>query len=488
VDAQLGILFGELQKKGLTDKTLIVLTADHGESLGEHGELTHSFFAYNSTIHVPLIIAGPEIKVSRIRDYVSHIDLFPTVCELLSIQAPPSLQGESLVGLMKGKKEPGRPIYFEALESYLNKGCAPLRGFIEGSLKFMDSPIPELYDLARDFNETTNLAAKTDLAPYKKKLQDLEKTWSLPQRNAGAQVTDRETLEKLRSLGYVASPVAQTKSAYGPEDDLKSFLPFQQKLEAAIRLADEDKKEESIQTLKDLLAKRKDFTAAYTYLAGSYLSLNRGAEALKVLQEGSRDNPKNYTLLSSYGTLLVKAGQGDAAIEILQKALAILDFDAEVWDNLGLAFLGKGEFQKSLEYFEKAVTLDKNFAMAYSNMGAANYGLYFQTRRTTHFTACLENFQKAVALDPTLNLAWRGLGRAYWADRKLERAVAAWEKAVTTDMTDYDSTINLGQAYLEQGDKSRALRCFERYLSLRKDHLSPADLDKIQALIDKCKR
>jgi arylsulfatase A-like enzyme/Flp pilus assembly protein TadD len=487
VDSQIGKLLADLQKKGWLDRTVVVLTADHGESLGEHGELTHSYFAYNSTLHVPLIMAGPGIRPARVTEPVSHIDIFPTVCELLDIKAPSFLQGESLVPRINGKKGMARAIYFESLDSYLNKGCAPLRGFMEGQRKYIDSPIPEVYNLAKDFDESSNLAAGLDLSPFKEKLQEMESSLSSPMKKEGAQAVDRRTLDKLRSLGYVSSPVAQLKEKYGPEDDLKSFLPFQQKLERAILLGDQGKTKESIELMTGLIRDKKDFGPAYTYLSQTYLSQGRMPAALKVLEEGVRDNPKDYTLISSYAMLLVKVGLYDPAVEVLQRALSILDFDPQVWDNLGIVSMRRGEFEKALEYFGKAIALDKTFALAYSNIGAVSLSLYFKNQKPENLTAAVENFRRAVALDPTMNLAFRGLGYAFQTAGNRDEAIAAWEKAIETSPADDFSTLNLGQAYLEKGNKARALQCFQKYLELKKDKLTQEERTAIQALIEKCK-
>ena len=169
VDASLGSFFAFLKSSGRWDRTVIVLTSDHGESLGEHGEVTHSFFAYNSTIHVPLIIAGPGIPAFRTAHEVGHFDLFPTICRFLNLPAPPGLQGLALQPVWEKKKLPPRPIYFEALDAYLNSGCAPLRGFIESGLKFMDSPIPELYDLEQGFSRGHQSGGAGPLWPLIKK-------------------------------------------------------------------------------------------------------------------------------------------------------------------------------------------------------------------------------------------------------------------------------------------------------------------------------
>ncbi len=174
VDSELGKMFDYLEGNDLLKNTLIILTGDHGESLGEHGEMTHTYFAYNSTLWVPLIIAGPGVKASRIDEYVSHIDIFPTVCDILGIEEPPFLQGISLLPLMKGKKIKKRAIYFESLDPYYNRGWAPLRGFVEERKKFIDSPLPEFYDLENDFDEEKNIVQEIDLNKYRERLKKMQ--------------------------------------------------------------------------------------------------------------------------------------------------------------------------------------------------------------------------------------------------------------------------------------------------------------------------
>jgi arylsulfatase A-like enzyme len=223
VDAELGQLFQWLEAHGGLDRTLVVLTADHGESLGEHGEMFHSYFAYNSTIWVPLIIAGPGVaRAARIKDYVSHVDIFPTVCDVLGLKIPAGLQGASLLPFFKGRTRKARPIYFESLDAHLNRGWAPLRGLIRDGKKYIDSPIPELYDLEKDFDEKANIAPGLDLAPYKKSFETVFRSYGPSGATKQPGTSDRETRERLRSLGYIASPVSQTKTSYGPEDDLKT--------------------------------------------------------------------------------------------------------------------------------------------------------------------------------------------------------------------------------------------------------------------------
>ena len=489
VDAQLGRLFTELRKRGESDGLVTVLTADHGESLGEHGELTHGYFGYNSTLHVPLLIAGPGLKPGRVAEAVSHVDIFPTVCELAGLKLPAAtLQGASLVPLMSGRNAAARPIYIESLDSYLNKGCAPLRGIVADGKKFIDSPIPELYDLATDFGETTNLAPKTDLAPYRKALQDLEKSLTTdPGTGGGRQPVDRQTLERLRSLGYVATSVSQIKASYGPEDDLKTFLPYQQKLERAIILGDQGKTEEGQRLMEELIVEKKDFGPAYIYLSQAYMGQGQVRDAIRVLDTGVRLNPKNYSLYSAFGTILVKTAQWDKAAEILGKALALIEYDPEAWDNLGIVHMRQNDFPKALEYFGKAVGLDRSYAPGYSNMAFVYFQMYVSDKKAENLTRAIENFRKATAVDPAMNLAWRGLGVVSLEAGKPEEAIGAWEKAVAADPKDDYSTFSLGLEYLKKGDKARALAMFRKYLELRGPRLTPDERVKVQALIDSCK-
>src|SRR5256885_439192 len=145
---------------------LVVLTADHGESLGEHGETTHGIFAYEATLSVPLIMFQPELFKPRVvKEPARHVDVFPTILDALAIRVPDALAGRSLLTLASGVSadsahtdRSSQPIYFEALSANVNRGWAPLGGLIRDRMKYIDLPIPELYDLQRDSNEQQNLA------------------------------------------------------------------------------------------------------------------------------------------------------------------------------------------------------------------------------------------------------------------------------------------------------------------------------------------
>jgi arylsulfatase A-like enzyme/Flp pilus assembly protein TadD len=487
VDSELKKLFDYLKNNKLMENTLVVLTGDHGEALGDHGETAHGYFAYNSTLWVPLIIAGPGIKTLRVDEYVSHIDIFPTICDILGIEKPSFLQGDSLLPLMNGKKMNERAIYFESLYAYYNRGWAPLRGYIENKKKFMDSPLPEFYDLENDFDEQSNLVQEMDLEKQGERLKELMDGLSAPSKMLSQRKVDSDTLEKLRSLGYISSRTVQLKESYGPEDDLKTLLRFQQRHDIAMNLYTDGRVPEAVKVLNDIINERKDFTHAYIYLSKAYQFQGLGEDALAVMESGYINNPDDYGIISAYGLLLVNEGRLDKGIEFLQKALGIIDYDPEVWTHLGIAYSQKGEFQKALHSYEKALSLDDTDALIHNNLGLLHFSTLIQTKKVQEGTKALESYRKAIELDPGLASAYNGLAGVFHVIGQTDNAISMWEKALELE-PDYDFPIyNLGLAHLDKGNKAQALKYFERYLLLKDRTLSPEERRKIVELIRLCK-
>jgi tetratricopeptide (TPR) repeat protein len=488
VDSQLGRLFDYLERRGILENTVVILTGDHGESLGEHGELTHNYFAYNSTIWVPLVITAPGLDPGRFSDYVCHIDIFPTICDFLQINKPSSLQGVSLLPILKGKKIKKRQIYIESLDPYYNGGAAPLRGFIEENKKFLDSPLPEFYDLEKDFDEAQNHVQKIDVKKQQKKLSDLMDKFSASRKESNPSKIDREALDRLRSLGYISSAYSNVKESYGPEDDLKSLLPFQQKLEQAIVLYDNDRMNESIGLLEEIIGEKKDMAPAYLFLFPIYKAQGLLQKSLDLLEEGFRNNPENYEIVTAYGMLLVEAGEMEKGIKVLETGLALVDFDPMTWDLLGFAYWQKGDEQKALEHYRQALALDDTFAVTYSKLGDLYFSKFTRRQNRADYNRAMEYFKKAIEHDPNLSFAYRGLGIGYRIAGQLDAAITIWEKAIELNPADDFVLLNLGKAHLEKNNKTVALKYFERYLGLREDTLSPEERREIDALIRMCKQ
>jgi arylsulfatase A-like enzyme/Flp pilus assembly protein TadD len=487
VDSALGRVFAFLKDGGLEGQTAVIFTADHGESLGEHGESTHGYFAYNATLHVPLILDLPGMKPGRVEANVCHVDIFPTVCGLLGKKEPPGLQGRSLLPLVQGKSVGARPVYFEALTAYYNRGWAPLRGYIQGREKYMDSPIPEVYDLEKDFAELDNTAGRADLVKIGKTFSELVRAESSPLADKAGQNMDRSSAEKLRSLGYLASPQTPKKKTFTAEDDLKTLSPYHNKWQKATSAYHAGRAEEGIALLKEIIAERKDFDLAYTYLANFYQEQKRPGDAEAVLREAFAYNPESFRIMTALGIIMIDNGRFDEAIGMLEKSLALIDFDPETWNYLGVAYWNKGLYDEALKVYDQALSLDRNYPIVFNNRGSLYLSRFLKDRQAADLTQAVESFRKAVELDPKYASAWNGLGVSLLQSRDIEGAIAAWKKAVEFKPDFGFALYNLGLGLLGKGDKADALKCFTKYKELTYAILPPRDRARLDELIAKCR-
>jgi arylsulfatase A-like enzyme/Tfp pilus assembly protein PilF len=489
VDLELGRLFNYLRKNRELENTLVVFTADHGESLGQHGEKTHGCFAYNSTIRIPLLMSIPGVKPRIVHQNVSHIDLFPTVCDILKIKKPPTLQGTSLMPCVKGEKLKDRAIYFESLSPYYNFGWAPIRGFIQGELKFIDSPIPELYDLKKDFDETRNMAQKTELDGYRKTLNHTLQSLESSDSGKARRGADRETLEKMKSLGYIGGHQGEAKKTFGPEDDAKVLLPYHYRSEEALELKDKGKPAQGILLLKEVIAEKKNVSKAYSNLASIYSSQGRLDDAIQVLEMGLEFIPDSYMIFSGYMGYLSEAGRWDEIISVFDGAIfKQLEFDPYIWDLVGQAYLQKGNFEKALSFCEKAVSIDQKYSVSYSNLGSIHFGIFNSTANLEELRRASLNYEKALELNPDISAAHGGLGLIRMYEGNYDEAIHQLETALRLQPDMDHALYNLGMAFLKKGDRARALYCLAKFKnSPSYSSLSRVDKEKLEEYIEKCK-
>lgn len=490
VDFTLGKVLRFIEKGGLFSKTMIVLTGDHGESLGEHGEKTHGFLAYNTTIWIPLIILVPGLEPGKVDQNVCHVDIFPTVCDVLQIETPPFLQGESLLPALKGKRLPGRPIYFESLSPYYSFGWAPLRGYVEDAGKFIDSPIPEFYDLKDDFNERRNLAEQKGVDGFKKKIAQILSSQSHLESPKAEQRMDRETLEKLRSLGYVQSAQERKKESFGPEDDVKILLPYYYRAADALEISNQGRVQEAIRLLKEIITENKYIPHAYTNLALLYKESGRIKDGLEVLRMAFDQMPGNYDIFSGIIAFLMEDSQDNAVIEGLEAFhFREMDYDPVIWNYAGLAHWHKGNAAEARRCWERAIEIDAKFPTAYNNLGTLNYSIFRETKDKKVYELAVENFKKALELDPYNSKCYNGLGLLYMEAAAYQEAVATLEEALKIDPDFSDVLYNLGLAQMKMGGYSSALKYFQTFkASPAYQSLEPSEKEEVDKFILTCRQ
>jgi arylsulfatase A-like enzyme len=219
-DAQLGRFLERLRKDPQWDETLVVVAGDHGEGLHDHGERFHSYLLYETTQRVPLIIRAPGAGPARVAEPVVLADIMPTILDMTGIEPPAALRGISLGPALAGGELPRRDLYFESLSGALNYGWAELKGIRYGSWKLIDSLSPELFDLAEDPEEMSNVAAMEPdrLDELRTALEELGAPLEGAEIDAEVQdaVMDRETEAFLASLGYVGASAGGSSGESAP--------------------------------------------------------------------------------------------------------------------------------------------------------------------------------------------------------------------------------------------------------------------------------
>ncbi len=488
VDHVLGELFRFLQTHHDDENTLIIFTGDHGESLGQHGEKTHAFYAYNSTIWIPLIIRAPGVKPRTVDQYACHTDIFPTVCDVLGIKKPSFLQGTSLLPAFNGKKLPKRSIYFESLYPYYTRGWAPIRGLMTGKDKYVESPIPELYDLKKDFNENINLAGKKKLDKYRKQLKTLMVKFSSPESTKAKQRFDRKAVEKLSSLGYVSANLTSQKKNFGPKDDVKTLLPYSNKAADALDLVKEGKAEDGIRMLKEVLTKRDDIATAYKNLSDTYKMTGRLQDSYSVLQLAIKKVPSSYLIFFSSLDRLLDLGRYNEVIRLFkEKNYRQMEYDPEIWNILGIAHYRMGMLDKAVDAYRQALLIDSRAPVVYTNLGEVLFLQSLQKKDQKKFQDAVDNFRQAIKIAPKYPLPYNDLGKAMRYTGDLKRAIPLFKKALELKPEFDEALYFLSLSYLETGNKGKALDSFMRYKNKYYRKLSPDQKKKLDALIRKCK-
>ncbi len=482
-DSQLGFLFDFLSKKGLLKKTIIVLTGDHGEALGDHGETEHGYFAYNETIHIPLIIYKDSLKPVSIKKNVSHIDIFPTICDLAGVKKPGDLQGTSLIPLMQGKKTIETPIYFEAKSAYHSKGWAPLEGYILKDKKFINLPIKELYDLKNDFREKKNIISRVKITKLYQVFNPLKKRLSGKYNKLSKKNIDPEALKKLKSFGYLTGMVQKKKALFTREDDLKILLPIQLKLTRARKLSKNGRYDEALKLYREVKKERPDNIATFLHMAELYHKMNRIKEGITLIQEGLSLNPANRELKLRYGILLVEDNQFNEGRNHLQEVLKEDENNGEARHYLGIAYFKSRQMDKALESYLKALETEKTNPLLFNNLGTLYLTGFLKNRTPDLYNKAVSNFKRALDINPGLPSALNGLGAASRFSGDKDQAIIYWKSALKNKPDFIQVYFNLGITLIETGRKEEARNLLNTLSEKYYSKLSPGDKVRLQKFL-----
>jgi arylsulfatase A-like enzyme/Flp pilus assembly protein TadD len=476
-DAALGPLLEPLLAAGAAERTLVVFTSDHGESLEEHGEATHGIFAYEATLHVPLILRAPGLFAPRVvRGPVRHVDVLPTILDALGIEAPSDLPGRSLLPLIARPEDEDSEApdsYFESLSPSLNRGWAPLRGVVVGRLKYVDLPVPELYDLAADPSERTNLAASRprDVERLREHLRRLR----AGDVGVGGRVEEEQaTLERLRALGYVAGETAPRKERYSEEDDPKRLVVLDTWARDVATLYLAGDLDGAVALCEKIIARRPDMALSHLQLAHLERERGRLAAAVRAAHRAVELNPLDPDAVSLYAVYLTEAGRAREAVAFLAPWAEREQPDIDVLTALGMAQARVGRAEDALATFARARAIDPTNAMVLVNVGTVYLMRGDRARARQAFEAALD-------IDDGVARAHNSLGVIAAEEGRTEEAIARWRRAVALDPRDYQSLYNLGTTLREQGRKREAREYLEAYLRVAPVALEGRDMARVRA-------
>jgi arylsulfatase A-like enzyme/Flp pilus assembly protein TadD len=450
---------------GREPPALLVVTSDHGEALGDHGEQTHGLFAYEATLKVPLVIWGPGVAAGVDDRAARHIDIAPTILAHAGVTPARRLPGHSLL-----TPPVAADSYFEAMSTALNRGWAPLRGVLRERRKFIDLPLPELYALPDDPREQRNLVASA-----RAEARDLRA--ALPAESAwppaGRAEATSEEIAKLRSLGYAVGS-AEPKSSFGPQDDPKTLIEVDFKLHEIIDLYSRGELERTVEVARGLIRERPETSEAYDHMALALRALERHDEAIATLEAGMARAAVTTSIARQLGMALAEVGRAPEAVALLTP-LAERD-DADVLRVLGSALSDSGDQERALAVLARAAVAAPGDPRVLEAQGVAE----LRRDRPAEARALLES---ALVRSPGLATAWNTLGVALYRLEGPRAAIGAWQKAVEHDPTLWDAQYNLGLVALAAGEREIARQALARFVAGAPPQRFAADLAKARAAL-----
>ena len=476
-DAALGPLLDPILAAGADGRTLVVVTSDHGESLGEHGEASHGIFAYEAALRVPLVIYQPRIFRPRVvDDSVQHVDVLPTVLDAIALPVPAGLSGRSLLPWLTGTGDSNDPpVYFEALSGSLNRGWAPLAGFIQGGIKYIDLPIQEIYDLRTDPHEAHNLAASDPAraAALRARLGQLRPA----ARSSTAQPESAKARERLRSLGYLAGGSAVPPAGYTEEDDPKRLIALDAILQEIVRSYLAGDLSAALARSRELVRRRPSMAVSWMQLAHLERDAGNLRAAVDAMQRVVTLSPGDTEPLVLLAAYLTEAGRAREAAELLEIPSRQPGVDADLLSTRALALARFGRTGDALEALAQARAEDPASATVLVHVGTVQL-------MSGNRAAAREAFNEAIEINPEAARAHSSLGVLALEDGRADAASEHWRAAVALDPREYDKILSLGIALARAGRTVEARTPFEFFAAHAPASRYARDLERVRAWLN----
>lgn len=469
-DELVGRLMESLRAAGHADDTLVVVTADHGEGLGDHDERYHGFLVYESTLRVPLVLWAPGRLPGGVlvEGQASLVDVLPTVLALLGVEDEPGIErdGIDLRGLVAAPTAPGRPVYSESMLPMLHFGWGELRAWRDGDWKLIEAPRPELYDLAADAGEARNLLADEPerVAALRTALRETV-AGDNPGGIAAEQApVDAEAMARLRALGYVGGGGQPAdRRDVDPKDKVEAFEAFSAGIDEVAGLAAGERWAEAERILRRLEETVPDHYLVDHYLGRSELAQGRPAEAIARLERSLELNGSFSQTHVQLAEAYLRAGRVERAVELLRESMRAFPEDPSLPLQLAKVYYLSGRPGDALEAALAAVRLAPRRPELLNNVA----NLYLETGQPGEAARALETLLEE---RPDDGRAWGTLGAAYAQDGRTEAALAAFRRAAELLPDSAQARFNVGLLLARMGRTEEAVDALRETLRLDPGH------------------
>jgi choline-sulfatase len=286
-DAIVGRFLDDLDRRGLYNRSIIILVGDHGEGLGDHGEAEHGVLLYREVLHVPMIVKlpGRALAGKRVPAPAELVDLLPTITAAVGARVPTGLPGMSLLDLAQGGSRPPRSIYSETMYPRLHLGWSQLRSLTNASDHYIEGPRPELYEFTVDPKEEHNV--REERRRESRALADDLARVPLNLQAAGPATSEERA--RLAALGYLSGASAEPA---GPLRNPRDSIGLLARVQQTFVLNQQGKYLESIALCRSILRDDPDLVDVYTQMAGNLRRLGRLDDALAAYREAVRRSPQ----------------------------------------------------------------------------------------------------------------------------------------------------------------------------------------------------
>ncbi len=456
-DHELGLFFDYLRQKGWYDRTLVAVTADHGEGLDDHGEQKHGYFLYETTMHVPLILRAPAPFAARtVAQTVQLIDVAPTILDLLGITAPRGWQGKTMGRLLAGKEdERFGTAYCETWYPRLHYGWSQLQAFYAHGKKYIFSPRDELYDLRRDPDEKRNLAGEQPRQRAELRGRALA-FMQAAGRNAltpgSIQAMDAEDRRRLAALGYLGGALPLTGDD-APLADPKDKLPDYVAFGKAVALLGEDRWQEALDAARGIVERNPGFADAVNLEGNALFAGGRHEQALEAFRRALALKPEDANNRLDLLKTLEKLNRLEDAASEARRFLRDAPGDSTLLAALGRILLAQQRDEEGLGVLQQAL--------------AADPGIYPRINRAAEVLIARQGFSTAQQLlQGILSVQPRAAGSHYLLGQiaegrqQPEAAMASYRRELEIDDRHFPAAVNLANLLKQAGRFDEAARYY----------------------------